>query len=75
MITKVLYFLMTLLLYVILFVIWCKFSYVIKMTSVVENILNDNEFFANAVDMPKQRFEQQRKRKWLEGAISKENMH
>ena len=63
MITKVLYFLMTLLLYVI------------KMTSVVENILNDNEFFANAVDMPKQRFEQQRKRKWLEGAISKENMH
>ena len=75
MITKVLYFLMTLLLYVILFVIWCKFSYVIKMTSVVENVLNDNEFFANAVDMPKQRFEQQRKRKWLEGAISKENMH
>ena len=66
---------MTLLLYVILFVIWCKFSYVIKMTSVVENILNDNEFFANAVDMPKQRFEQQRKRKSLEGAISKENMH
>ena len=63
MITKVLYFLMTLLLYVILFVIWCKFSYVIKMTSVVENILNDNEFFANAVDMPKQCFEQQRKRK------------
>ena len=54
---------MTLLLYVILFVIWCKFSYVIKMTSVVENILNDHEFFANAVDMPKQRFEQQRKRK------------
>lgn len=54
---------MTLLLYVILFVIWCKFSYVIKMTSVVENVLNDNEFFANAVDMPKQRFEQQRKRK------------
>ena len=33
------------------------------MTSVVENILNDNEFFENAVDMPKQRFEQQRKRK------------
>lgn len=63
MITKVLYFLMALLLYVILFVIWCKFSYVIKMTSVVENILNDNEFFENAVDMPKQRFEQQRKRK------------
>lgn len=70
-----LYFLMTLLLYVILFVIWCKFSYVIKMTSVVENILNDNEVFADAVDIPKQSFEQKRKRKGLEGAISKEKLH
>ena len=66
---------MTLLLYVILFVICCKFSYVIKMTSVVENILNDNEVFADAVDIPKQSFEQKRKRKGLEGAISKEKLH
>ena len=66
---------MTLLLYVILFVIWCKFSYVIKMTSVVENILNDNKFFADAVDIPKQSFEQKRKQEGLEGAISKEKLH
>ena len=45
------------------------------MTSVVENILNDNEFFADAADIPKQSFEQKRKRKGLEGAISKEKLH
>ena len=42
--------LLLLTLYVILFVIWWSFRHVIKMMADIENILNDDEFFADAAD-------------------------
>ena len=41
------------------------------MRSDVENTLNDDEFFADTVDTPKEVAEQYRKRQCLKGAISK----
>ena len=41
------------------------------MKSDVENTLNDDEFFADTVDTPKEAAEQHRKRQCLKGAISK----
>ena len=41
------------------------------MMTDVENILNDVEFFADAVDTPKEGVEQHRKRECLKRAISK----
>ena len=52
-------------LYAILFVIWWQFRHLIKMMADVENILNDEELFGNAVDTPKEGVEQHRKRECL----------
>ena len=37
----------------------------------VENILNDDDFFGDIVDTPKEGIEQHRKRECLKGALSK----
>ena len=54
MITEVSFPALRLPLYVILFVICWLFRHVIKMISDSENILNDDEFFADTVDTPKE---------------------
>ena len=58
-------------LYVILFVMWWRFRHVIKIMIEVKSILNDDEFFGDTVDTPKEGVEQHRKRECLKGAISK----
>ena len=47
-------------LYLILFFIWCRFRCVIKAMEKVENILNDDDFFGDIADIPKEGIEQQR---------------
>ena len=49
---EVLLFALILALYIILFVLWWWFWQVIKLTTDVENILNDGEFIADTVDTP-----------------------
>ena len=71
MITEVLLLALALPLYVILFIKWLQFQHVIKMMPDVENIVNFNEFFADAVDRLKEGVEQHRKRECLKNAISK----
>ena len=58
-------------LYAILFLIWWQFRHLIKMMPDVENMLNDEEFFGDAVDTPKEGVEQHRKRECLKDVISK----
>ena len=48
-----------------------QFRPVIKMMANAENILNKDEFFAYAVDTPKEAVEQHRKLECLESATSK----
>ena len=58
MITEVL---LILLLYLILFLIWWRFRHVINLMADVENILNNDDFFGDTVDAPKEGIEQHRK--------------
>ena len=57
--------------YLLLFAIWWQFLYVIKMKAYVENILNDNDFLADTVEIPKEGVEQHRNGGYLKGTISK----
>ena len=41
----------------------------------VENILNDNDFFGDVVDTPKEGIEQHKKRECLKSVINKGNGH
>ena len=66
MITEVL---LTLPLYLILFLIWLRFRHVIKIMSDVENILNDDDFFGDSADTPKEGIEQYKKRECFKGVI------
>ena len=59
MITEVL---LILSLYLILFLIWWRFQHTIKIMTDVESILNDDEFFGDSVDTPKEGIEQHKKR-------------
>ena len=68
MITEVL---LTLPLYLTLFLIWWRFRHLIKIMADVENILNDDDFFGDSVDTPKEGIEQHRKRECLKSIISK----
>ena len=68
MITEVL---LTLPLYLTLFLIWWRFRLLIKIMADVENILNDDDFFGDSVDTPKEGIEQHRKRECLKSIISK----
>lgn len=55
----------------IYFVIWWRFRHVIKIMAEVENILNNEEYFGDNVDTPKDGVEQHMKPECLNGAISK----
>ena len=58
MITEVL---LTLPLYLALFLIWWRFRHLIKAMTDVENILNDDDFFGDTVDTPNEGIGQHRK--------------
>ena len=51
-----------------LYVIFWRFPYVINMNN---DVLNNDEFFADTVPTPKKGVEQHRKLEWLKGAIDK----
>ena len=52
-------------LYLILFFIWWRFQHLIKIMADVGDILNDNEFFGDVIDTPKEGIEQHKKREKL----------
>ena len=52
-------------LYLILFFIWLRFRHLIKIMASVGDILNDNGFFGDVVDTPKEGIEQHKKRECL----------
>ena len=68
MITEVL---LILSLYLILFLIWWRFQHTIKIMTDVESILNDDEFFGDSVDTPKEGIEQHKKRECLKSVTGK----
>ena len=58
-------------LYLILFLIWWEFRHVMKAMADVENILNDDDFFGDIFDTPKEGIEQHRKQECVKSVISK----
>ena len=56
-------------LYLIWFFIWWLFQHLIKIMADVENILNDDEFFGEIVDTPKEGIVQHKKRECLKSVI------
>ena len=58
-------------LYLILFFIWWGFRHLIKIMADVGDILNDDEFFGDIVDTPKEGIEQHKKREQLKSVIEK----
>ena len=45
--------------------IWWRFRHIVKAMANIENILNDDDFFPDAVDRPKEGIRQHRKRECL----------
>ena len=68
MITKVL---LILPLYLILLFIWWRLRHLIKIMADAGDILNDNDFFGDVVDTPKEGTEQHKKREELKSVIDK----
>ena len=62
-------------LYLILPFAWSRFRHLIKIMANVENILNDDDFFGDIVDTPKEGIEQNRKRECLKSVINKGKVH
>ena len=62
-------------LYLILPFVWSRFRRLIKIMANVENILNDDDFFGDIVDTPKEGIEQNRKRECLKSVINKGKVH
>ena len=63
-------------LYLILFLIWWRFRHLMKiMADFGGDILNDNEFFGDVVDTPKEGIEQHKKRECLKSVIDKGKAH
>ena len=58
-------------LYLILFFIWWRFRLLTKAITDVENILNNDEFFGDVVDTPKEGIEQHKKRECLKSVLDK----
>ena len=58
-------------LYLILFLIWWQFRHLINIMADIENILNDDDFFADIAGTPKEGIEQDRKRECLKSVRSK----
>ena len=72
MITEVL---LVLPLYLILFFIWWRLRYVIKIMASVGDVLNNDEFFGDVVDTSKEGIEQHRKREELRSVIDNDKAH
>ena len=62
-------------LYLILPFVWSRFRHLIRIMSNVETILNDDDFFGDIVDTPKEGIEQNRKRECLKSVINKGKAH
>ena len=63
-------------LYLISFIIWWRFQALIKAIMIgVGDILNDDEFFGDIVDTPKEGIEQHKKREYLKNVINKGKAH
>ena len=62
-------------LYLILFFIWWQFQHLIKIMADVGDILNDDNFFGDVVDTPKEDIEQHKKRECLKSVIDKGQAH
>ena len=62
-------------LYLILLFIWWQFRYVMKIMADVGDILNDDDFFGDVVDTPKEGIEQHKKRECLKSVIDKGKAH
>lgn len=58
-------------LYIILFVKWWRFWHLIKIMADAENILNNEEFFGDAIEILKYRVVQHKKWQYLRDVISK----
>ena len=61
-------------LYVLQAVIWWKVQHVIKVTANDENVLSDDDFFADTVDTRKESVEHHRKGECLKDVIDKETL-
>ena len=72
MVTKVL---LILPLYMVWFFISYRFRHVLNIMTNVKNILNDDEFFGDTADTPKDGIEQHKKQECLKSAISKGKSH
>ena len=62
-------------LYLMLFFIWWRFRHLIKIMADVGDILNDDDFFGDVVDTPKEGIEQHKKRECLKDVISMGKAH
>ena len=62
-------------LYLILFWIWWRFRHLIKLMACVGDILNDNKFFGDVVDTPKESIEQHGKQECLKDVTSMGKAH
>ena len=62
-------------LYLILSFTWWQFRHLIKIMADVGDILNDNDFFGDVVDTPKEGIEQHKKRECLKDVISMGKAH
>ena len=58
-------------LYLILFFLWWRFRHLIKIMADVGDMLNDDEFFGDTVDTPKEGIAQFKKREELMSVIDK----
>ena len=67
--------LLVLLLYLILFFIWWRFHPLVKAMTYVGDISNDDDFFGDIVDTPKEGIEQHKKRECLKSLIEKGKAH
>ena len=61
--------------YLIWFFIWWRFQHLIKIMTDVRDILNDDEFFGDVVDTPKEGIEQLNKQEELKSVIDKGKAH
>ena len=57
--------------HLILFFVWWRFRHLIKIMANVGDKLNDNEFFGDVVDTPKEDIEQHKKQEELKSVIDK----
>ena len=62
-------------LYLMLFFIWWQFRHLIQIMASVGDILNNDDFFGDVVDTPKEGIEQHKKRECLKSVIDKGKRH